>query len=80
MVGVARLGAARASLIATIEPVLTLTWAVLILSETLVALQVLGAVLVLAGVVWTQAMATDGDRGSPRTERIRSRAPLPARR
>jgi drug/metabolite transporter (DMT)-like permease len=55
MIGVGRLGPARAALISTIEPVLTLTWAVILLGETLQVLQLVGAALVIAGVVWTQA-------------------------
>lgn len=45
---------ATAALIATLEPVLTLVWAMALLHESLAALQVLGAVLVILGVVWSQ--------------------------
>jgi drug/metabolite transporter (DMT)-like permease len=54
MIGLSRLGAARAAVIATLEPVLTLVWAVVLLDETLQPVQLVGAALVLAGVVWTQ--------------------------
>lgn len=57
MIGLSRLGVARAAVIATLEPVLTLVWAVVLLDETLQPVQVLGAALVLAGVVWTQRAA-----------------------
>lgn len=53
-VGMRTVAPATAALIATLEPVLTLTWAVTLLDETLVPLQIAGAVLVLAGVVWAQ--------------------------
>jgi len=53
-VGLTRLPAATAALVATLEPVLTLVWAVTLLDETLVALQVAGAVLVVTGVAWAQ--------------------------
>lgn len=53
-IGMRTLPAHTAALIATLEPVLTLVWAATILDETLVPLQITGAVLVLAGVVWAQ--------------------------
>jgi drug/metabolite transporter (DMT)-like permease len=53
-VGLSRLPPATAAVIATLEPVLTLVWAVLLLDETLVGWQVAGALLVIAGVVWAQ--------------------------
>lgn len=48
------LPAHTAATIATLEPVLTLLWAVTILGETLVALQIVGAILVLGGVIGAQ--------------------------
>lgn len=54
LLGLARLGPAPTALVATVEPVLTLVWAVLLLGETLQPVQVAGAALVLAGVVWAQ--------------------------
>jgi drug/metabolite transporter (DMT)-like permease len=41
--------------LATLEPVFTIVWAVLLLGESLSAAQVTGASLVLVGVVWSQA-------------------------
>jgi drug/metabolite transporter (DMT)-like permease len=54
LLGLARLGPAPTALVATVEPVLTLVWAVLLLGESLQPVQVAGAALVLAGVVWAQ--------------------------
>ena len=54
MLGLARLGPAPTALVATLEPVLTLVWAVLLLDEHLQPIQVAGAALVLAGVMWAQ--------------------------
>jgi drug/metabolite transporter (DMT)-like permease len=52
--GVRHLGPAPAALIAATEPVLTLIWIVTILHETLEPIQLLGAALVIAGVIWSQ--------------------------
>ena len=57
--GVRRLGPAPAALIASTEPVLTLLWIVLILGESLVPIQLLGAALVITGVIWSQRAQTD---------------------
>ena len=54
MLGLTSLEPAMAATIATLEPVLTLVWAMLLLGETLGAVQVGGAALVLAGVSWAQ--------------------------
>jgi drug/metabolite transporter (DMT)-like permease len=54
LLGLARLGPAPAALVATVEPVLTLIWAVLLLRESLQPIQVAGAALVIAGVMWAQ--------------------------
>jgi len=54
LVGLRRLPPATAALVATLEPVLTLIWAMTILDESLATVQVIGAVLVIAGVVWSQ--------------------------
>jgi drug/metabolite transporter (DMT)-like permease len=56
--GVRHLGPAPAALVAATEPVLTLIWAVTILDESLVPVQILGAVLVIVGVVWSQRVPT----------------------
>lgn len=52
--GVRRLGPSSAALVATTEPVLTLIWVVLILNESLKPVQLLGAALVIVGVLWSQ--------------------------
>jgi len=52
--GVRRLGPSAAALVATTEPVLTLIWVILILDESLKPVQMLGAALVIAGVLWSQ--------------------------
>lgn len=52
--GVRHLGPASAALIAATEPVLTLIWIVTILDESLEPIQLLGATLVIAGVIWSQ--------------------------
>jgi drug/metabolite transporter (DMT)-like permease len=52
--GVRRLGPSSAALVATTEPVLTLIWVVLILDESLKSVQLLGAALVIVGVLWSQ--------------------------
>ncbi len=57
--GVKRLGPAAAALIASTEPVLTLIWIVLILGESLVPVQLLGAALVIIGVIWSQRAQTE---------------------
>lgn len=54
MLGLTSLTPATAATIATLEPVLTLVWAVLLLGETLGAVQIVGAGLVLVGVAWAQ--------------------------
>jgi drug/metabolite transporter (DMT)-like permease len=41
-------------LVATTEPVLTLVWVVLILDESMKPVQLLGAALVVVGVLWSQ--------------------------
>lgn len=53
-IGMRSLAPSTAALIATLEPVLTLLWAVTLLDESLVPLQIAGAALVLGGVVWAQ--------------------------
>lgn len=52
--GVRRLGPSSAALVATTEPVLTLIWVVLILNESLKPVQLMGASLVIVGVLWSQ--------------------------
>ena len=52
--GVSKLGPAPAALVAASEPVMALTWLVLFLDESMRAIQVVGAALVIVGVVWSQ--------------------------
>jgi len=49
-----RLGPAQASLLSTVEPVMTLTWAALLLGELLLPVQLAGAACVLGGLVLLQ--------------------------
>lgn len=51
--------AARAAIVATLEPVLSALFAFLIHDEGLAAIQVAGGLMVLAGVVWVQAQRPD---------------------
>jgi len=52
--GAHRLGAARASLVSTVEPIWTIVLASLLFSETLGPLQLLGGAMILVGVVIAQ--------------------------
>jgi drug/metabolite transporter (DMT)-like permease len=52
--GAHRIGAARASLVSTVEPIWTITLASLLFGESLGPLQLLGGALILAGVVLSQ--------------------------
>ena len=54
--GTARIGAAQAALVGTLEPVCTVTLAMLMLGEGLGPLQVCGGCLVLTGVVLSQTI------------------------
>ena len=54
LLGVKNLGPAPAALVASIEPAITLVWVVLFLGESLAPIQLGGAALVIAGVVWSQ--------------------------
>jgi drug/metabolite transporter (DMT)-like permease len=64
--GLARVGATVASLLSIIEPVVTVASAALVFGESLSALQVLGAALVLATVLVAQ-LPSRGSRGRPTT-------------
>ncbi len=55
MAGLPRVGAARAALISTVEPVITVVLAVVLLGDRLSAVQVMGGVLVLLAVILVQA-------------------------
>jgi drug/metabolite transporter (DMT)-like permease len=63
--GVRHLGPASAALVATTEPVLTLIWVVVILGDSLKAIQLLGAALVIIGVVWSQRTPKEFATGDP---------------
>jgi len=52
--GIRHLGAGRAAIVATVEPVVAGILGVTLLSEELTALKVLGALLVLAGAALAQ--------------------------
>ena len=52
LLGVQWIGPAKASIFATIEPLITVTLAAVFLSERLLPLQLVGGALILAGVVW----------------------------
>lgn len=54
--GLQRLGATKTSVLSTLEPVVTVTLAAVLLSETLTGVQLVGGALVLGAVVW-QALA-----------------------
>ncbi|EON12238.1 DMT family transporter [Pandoraea sp. SD6-2] len=58
--GLQRLGAGRASMLSTLEPVVTVLLAAVLLGETLTAPQLVGGVLILAGVVWLSARGARG--------------------
>ncbi len=55
------IGAAEASLVSTIEPVITVVLAALILRETLTTIQFVGGALILVGVVVAQTAPRPGD-------------------
>jgi drug/metabolite transporter (DMT)-like permease len=55
MAGLPRVGAARAALLSTVEPVITVLLAVVILGDRLSAVQVIGAALVILAVIIVQA-------------------------
>lgn len=59
--GVRRIGAARASIVSTVEPVYTIVLAVLLFGETLAPIQVVGGILVLGAVILAEAGG--GERG-----------------
>jgi drug/metabolite transporter (DMT)-like permease len=67
LAGLPRVGAARATLLSTFEPVVTVGLAVVVLGDRLSLTQVLGGALVLIAVVvvqgaqlWRPAAAADG--------------------
>jgi drug/metabolite transporter (DMT)-like permease len=56
--GAHRIGAARASLISTVEPIWTISLASLFLGESLTQIQLLGGALIIGGVVLSQTGGT----------------------
>jgi drug/metabolite transporter (DMT)-like permease len=82
MLGMGRVGAPTASILSTVEPVVTVGLAVAIYSEALGPLQVLGGGLVLAAIVALQARGTRVLRpavGSARVAAAHPAGPAPAR-
>jgi len=82
MLGMERVGAATASILSTVEPVVTVALAVAIYAEALGPLQILGGALVLAAVVALQTRATRSDRpavGSARVSPPHAAGAAPAR-
>lgn len=75
--GIARLPAARASVIATIEPVIALVFAWAVFGERLALVAAVGAVVVLAAAL---AAALAGSRGSVAADPAPSTTPRPTRR
>ncbi|TWG79952.1 EamA domain-containing membrane protein RarD [Cupriavidus gilardii J11] len=58
--GLQRLGAARASMLSTLEPVVTVVLAALLLGEQIGMAQAIGGGLILAGVLWLTRKGTTG--------------------
>lgn len=50
--GIERLGASRASILSTVEPLFTIGFSALLLGESISAIQALGAAMVLAAAIW----------------------------
>lgn len=75
--GLARVGPTTASILSTLEPVVTVTLAALVFGEALGAVQLAGGALVLAAVVVLQAAAA---QRVPRVQARTSRSALPVMR
>ena len=58
--GAARVGAAQASLISTVEPLWTIVWAFLLFDERLAPVQWVGGAMILAGVILAQTRGRTG--------------------
>ncbi|WP_157071910.1 DMT family transporter, partial [Cupriavidus sp. HPC(L)] len=56
--GLQRLGAAQASMLSTLEPVVTVLLAALLLGEQIGMTQAIGGGLILAGVLWLTRKGT----------------------
>ncbi len=52
LLGIQWVGPARAAIFSTLEPVVTIALATMVLNEHMTSVQLLGGVLILAGVVW----------------------------
>jgi drug/metabolite transporter (DMT)-like permease len=65
--GAHRIGAARASLVSTVEPIWTIVLASLLFGESLGSLQLVGGAMILAGVV----IAQTGSRAAAATSELR---------
>jgi drug/metabolite transporter (DMT)-like permease len=68
LLGVRYLGPAPAALVASIEPAITLLWVVLFLGESLAPVQLVGAALVISGVIWSQRSRRVGPINRPEPE------------
>lgn len=68
--GVRRVGGARAALISSVEPIYTVTIAVLLFGEILTPIQLLGGVFVIGGVILAE---TGAGQGRSRPARVRGR-------
>lgn len=58
--GARRIGAAQASLVSTVEPIYTIALAAILLHETLTAVQLVGGIMVIVGVVIAQTGPREG--------------------
>jgi drug/metabolite transporter (DMT)-like permease len=63
--GLARVGPSRASIISTVEPLVTVTLAFLVFGESLTATQLAGGALVLSSVVLLQTLGGDPEPPGP---------------
>ena len=72
--GAARVGAAQASLISTVEPLWTIVWAFLLFDERLAPIQWVGGAMILAGVILAQTRGRTGTASRDETPPL----PLPA--
>lgn len=55
--GIRFLGPARSSIIGSIDPVFSIAFAVTLLGERLAGIQILGGILILAGVMWVRVQS-----------------------
>jgi drug/metabolite transporter (DMT)-like permease len=62
--GARRIGAARASLVSTVEPVYTIVLATILFGENLTAVQLLGGLLVIGGVLLAETAPTTQPAGT----------------